>query len=104
MSGLHHFPEEGIPFQVEAPYSPMGDQPKAIQSLAEGIERGEWAQVLLGATGTGKTYTMAKLIEAVQKPTLIIAHNKTLAAQLASEFKSFFPKNAVEYVVSDYDD
>ena len=103
MSGLHHFPEEGIPFQVEAPYSPMGDQPKAIQSLAEGIERGEWAQVLLGATGTGKTYTMAKLIEAVQKPTLIIAHNKTLAAQLASEFKSFFPKNAVEYFVSYYD-
>ena len=103
MSGLHHFPEEGIPFQVEAPYSPMGDQPKAIQSLVEGIERGEWAQVLLGATGTGKTYTMAKLIEAVQKPTLIIAHNKTLAAQLASEFKSFFPKNAVEYFVSYYD-
>lgn len=103
MSGLHHFPEEGIPFQVEASYSPMGDQPKAIQSLAEGIERGEWAQVLLGATGTGKTYTMAKLIEAVQKPTLIIAHNKTLAAQLASEFKSFFPKNAVEYFVSYYD-
>ena len=103
MSGLHHFPEEGIPFQVEAPYSPMGDQPKAIQSLAEGIEGGEWAQVLLGATGTGKTYTMAKLIEAVQKPTLIIAHNKTLAAQLASEFKSFFPKNAVEYFVSYYD-
>ena len=103
MSGLHHFPEEGIPFQVEAPYSPMGDQPKAIQSLADGIERGEWAQVLLGATGTGKTYTMAKLIEAVQKPTLIIAHNKTLAAQLASEFKSFFPKNAVEYFVSYYD-
>ena len=103
MSGLHHFPEEGIPFQVEAPYSPMGDQPKAIESLAEGIEQGEWAQVLLGATGTGKTYTMAKLIEAVQKPTLIIAHNKTLAAQLASEFKSFFPKNAVEYFVSYYD-
>ena len=103
MSGLHHFPEEGIPFQVEASYSPMGDQPKAIESLAEGIERGEWAQVLLGATGTGKTYTMAKLIEAVQKPTLIIAHNKTLAAQLASEFKSFFPKNAVEYFVSYYD-
>ena len=103
MSGLHHFPEEGIPFQVEASYSPMGDQPKAIQSLAEGIERGEWAQVLLGATGTGKTYTMAKLIEAVQKPTLIIAHNKTLAAQLASEFKSLFPKNAVEYFVSYYD-
>ncbi len=90
-------------FKVYAPYEPMGDQPKAIASLAEGIERGEWAQVLMGATGTGKTYTMAKLIEAVQKPTLVIAHNKTLAAQLASEFKSFFPDNAVEYFVSYYD-
>ena len=82
---------------------PTGDQPTAIQSLTDGIERGEWAQVLLGATGTGKTFTMAKVIEAVQKPTLIIAHNKTLAAQLCSEFKSFFPNNAVEYFVSYYD-
>ena len=74
--------EGGQPFKVEAPFVPTGDQPTAIQSLTEGIERGEWAQVLLGATGTGKTFTMAKVIEAVQKPTLIIAHNKTLAAQL----------------------
>ena len=95
--------EGGQPFKVEAPFTPTGDQPSAIQSLTEGIERGEWAQVLLGATGTGKTFTMAKVIEAVQKPTLIIAHNKTLAAQLCSEFKSFFPNNAVEYFVSYYD-
>lgn len=95
--------EGGQPFKVEAPFAPTGDQPTAIQSLTEGIERGEWAQVLLGATGTGKTFTMAKVIEAVQKPTLIIAHNKTLAAQLCSEFKSFFPNNAVEYFVSYYD-
>lgn len=95
--------EGGQPFKVEAPFMPTGDQPTAIQSLTEGIERGEWAQVLLGATGTGKTFTMAKVIEAVQKPTLIIAHNKTLAAQLCSEFKSFFPNNAVEYFVSYYD-
>ena len=95
--------EGGQPFKVEAPFTPTGDQHTAIQSLTDGIERGEWAQVLLGATGTGKTFTMAKVIEAVQKPTLIIAHNKTLAAQLCSEFKSFFPNNAVEYFVSYYD-
>ena len=95
--------EGGQPFKVEAPFTPTGDQPTAIQSLTDGIDRGEWAQVLLGATGTGKTFTMAKVIEAVQKPTLIIAHNKTLAAQLCSEFKSFFPNNAVEYFVSYYD-
>ena len=95
--------EGGQPFKVEAPFTPTGDQPTAIQSLTDGIERGECAQVLLGATGTGKTFTMAKVIEAVQKPTLIIAHNKTLAAQLCSEFKSFFPNNAVEYFVSYYD-
>ena len=95
--------EGGQPFKVEAPFTPTGDQPTAIQSLTDGIERGEWAQVLLGATGTGKTFTMAKVIEAVQKPTLIIAHNKTLAAQLCSEFTSFFPNNAVEYFVSYYD-
>lgn len=95
--------EGGQPFKVEAPFTPTGDQPTAIQSLTDGIERGEWSQVLLGATGTGKTFTMAKVIEAVQKPTLIIAHNKTLAAQLCSEFKSFFPNNAVEYFVSYYD-
>ena len=91
------------PFRVVAPYEPMGDQPEAIESLAEGIESGQWAQVLLGATGTGKTFTMAKLIEKVQKPTLVIAHNKTLAAQLCSEFKAFFPDNEVGYFVSYYD-
>ena len=90
-------------FQVEAPFVPMGDQPAAIEKLVAGIRRGDKAQVLLGATGTGKTFTMAKVIEAVQKPTLVIAHNKTLAAQLASEFKEFFPTNAVEYFVSYYD-
>ena len=90
-------------FKVEAPFEPLGDQPEAIAKLTEGIRRGDRAQVLLGATGTGKTFTMAKVIEAVQKPTLVIAHNKTLAAQLASEFKEFFPQNAVEYFVSYYD-
>lgn len=91
------------PFRVVAPYEAMGDQPEAIKSLAAGIESGQWAQVLLGATGTGKTFTMAKVIEKVQKPTLVIAHNKTLAAQLCSEFKSFFPDNQVSYFVSYYD-
>jgi len=96
--------KEGIvPFIVEAPFQPTGDQPVAIEQLANGVFRGDWAQVLLGATGTGKTYTIAKVIEKVQKPTLVIAHNKTLAAQLASEFKDFFPHNAVEYFVSYYD-
>ena len=90
-------------FLVEAPFVPMGDQPAAIEKLVAGLRRGDKAQVLLGATGTGKTFTMAKVIEAVQKPTLVIAHNKTLAAQLASEFKEFFPTNAVEYFVSYYD-
>ncbi|EAX46851.1 excinuclease ABC, B subunit [Thermosinus carboxydivorans Nor1] len=97
------YQEGGIPFQVVAPFVPTGDQPQAIEALAEGIFRGERAQVLLGATGTGKTFTIAKTIEKVQKPTLVIAHNKTLAAQLASEFKEFFPHNAVEYFVSYYD-
>ncbi len=95
--------EGGIPFKVEAPFVPMGDQPTAIHKLKNGIVAGQKAQVLLGATGTGKTFTIAKLIEEVQKPTLVIAHNKTLAAQLASEFKEFFPHNAVEYFVSYYD-
>ena len=90
-------------FLVEAPFVPMGDQPAAIEKLVAGLRRGDKAQVLLGATGTGKTFTMAKVIEAVKKPTLVIAHNKTLAAQLASEFKEFFPNNAVEYFVSYYD-
>lgn len=91
------------PFKVVAPFEPMGDQEEAIKDLAAGIENGQTAQVLLGATGTGKTFTIAKMIEKVQKPTLVIAHNKTLAAQLASEFKEFFPNNAVEYFVSYYD-
>ena len=95
--------EDKVPFKVEAPFEPTGDQPQAIEKLAQGIENGQTAQVLLGATGTGKTFTIAKLIEKVQKPTLVIAHNKTLAAQLASEFKEFFPHNAVEYFVSYYD-
>ena len=95
--------EGEIPFKVIAPFEPMGDQPQAIADLASGIENGMTAQVLLGATGTGKTYTMAKVIERVQRPTLVIAHNKTLAAQLASEFKSFFPDNYVGYFVSYYD-
>ena len=94
---------EGIPFKVVAPFEPMGDQNQAIEDLAGGIENGQEAQVLLGATGTGKTFTIAKLIEKVQKPTLVIAHNKTLAAQLASEFKTFFPDNYVGYFVSYYD-
>ena len=95
--------EQERPFEVVAPFEPMGDQPRAINDLAAGIENGQEAQVLLGATGTGKTYTIAKVIEKVQKPTLVIAHNKTLAAQLASEFKSFFPNNYVGYFVSYYD-
>ena len=95
--------EGGAPFKVMAPYVPTGDQPEAIRKLTEGVLAGQQSQVLLGATGTGKTFTMAKVIEAVQKPTLVIAHNKTLAAQLASEFKEFFPENAVGYFVSYYD-
>ena len=97
------FHEGGMPFQVQAPYGPAGDQAAAIEKLAQGIQRNYKSQVLFGATGTGKTFTIAKLIEKVQKPTLVIAHNKTLAAQLASEFKEFFPNNAVEYFVSYYD-
>ncbi len=95
--------DKNIPFKVVAPFEPMGDQPQAIDDLAAGITNGQEAQVLLGATGTGKTYTIAKVIEKVQKPTLVIAHNKTLAAQLASEFKAFFPDNYVGYFVSYYD-
>lgn len=90
-------------FQLEAPFAPSGDQPEAIEALAKGVEEGMDTQVLLGATGTGKTFTIAQMIQKVQRPTLVIAHNKTLAAQLASEFKAFFPHNAVEYFVSYYD-
>ena len=91
------------PFHVVAPYEPMGDQPEAIASLADGIRSGQWAQVLVGATGTGKTFTMANVIEQVQRPTLILSHNKTLAAQLYSEMKGFFPDNSVQYFISYYD-
>ena len=90
-------------FKVHADFEPMGDQPKAIETLAEGIKQGKRAQTLMGVTGSGKTFTMAKLIEKVQKPTLVISHNKTLAAQLHGEFKEFFPEYAVEYFVSYYD-
>lgn len=90
-------------FQIKAPFAPAGDQPEAIEELAEGVKEGLHTQVLLGATGTGKTYTIAQVIQKVQKPTLVIAHNKTLAAQLCSEFKEFFPNNTVEYFVSYYD-
>ncbi len=90
-------------FEVISEYTPSGDQPEAIAALAAGIENGLDEQTLLGVTGSGKTYTMAKVIEAVQRPTLVLAHNKTLAAQLCEEFKEFFPNNAVEYFVSYYD-
>ena len=90
-------------FKIVSKYRPSGDQPKAIDKLVEGIERGDDAQTLLGITGSGKTFTIANVIERVQKPTLIIAHNKTLAAQLYNEFKELFPNNAVEYFISYYD-
>ncbi|MFQ5615514.1 MAG: excinuclease ABC subunit UvrB [Anaerolineales bacterium] len=90
-------------FQLQAPFEPSGDQPEAIQQLVEGIRQGEQHQVLLGATGTGKTHSIARVIQEVQMPALVMAHNKTLAAQLYAEFKDFFPHNAVEYFVSYYD-
>ena len=90
-------------FELHSKYKPSGDQPKAIDELARGVERGEKAQVLLGVTGSGKTFTMANIIERTQRPALILAHNKTLAAQLCSEFKEFFPNNAVEFFISYYD-
>ena len=91
------------PFKVVSPFEPSGDQPEAIATLAKGVEEGLRYQTLLGVTGSGKTFTMAKTIEAVQKPTLVMAPNKTLAAQLAAELKEFFPDNAVVYFVSYYD-
>ena len=90
-------------FKLHAPFKPTGDQPEAIAALSEGVLRGDMEQTLLGVTGSGKTFTMANIIERVQRPTLVLAHNKTLAAQLCSEFKEFFPENAVEYFVSYYD-
>src|SRR5690348_10307302 len=90
-------------FKVEAPFQPTGDQPEAIDKLVEGINKGHKYQTLLGVTGSGKTYSVAKIVEQVQKPTLVLAPNKTLAAQLYAEYKEFFPNNAVEYFVSYYD-
>lgn len=98
-----NYQEPAIPFTLKAPFKPMGDQPKAIHTLVDGLNDGHWAQVLVGATGTGKTFTMANIIQQVQRPTLIISPNKTLAAQTASEIKDFFPDNAVYYFVSYYD-
>ena len=89
-------------FKLHSEYKPTGDQPQAIEKLVKGIKEGKKSQTLLGVTGSGKTFTMANIIEKVQKPTLILAHNKTLAGQLYSEFKEFFPENAVEYFVSYY--
>src|ERR1700741_254098 len=90
-------------FELVAPFEPAGDQPQAIAKLIAGFEAGLAHQTLLGVTGSGKTYTIANVIQAVQKPTLVLAPNKTLAAQLYGEFKGFFPHNAVEYFVSYYD-
>ena len=90
-------------FQLESPYKPTGDQPEAIKALVEGVNAGAQAQVLLGVTGSGKTFTVANVIAQLNRPTLIMSHNKTLAAQLYSEMKAFFPHNAVEYFVSYYD-
>ena len=90
-------------FRLQADYQPQGDQPKAIAEILQSIKAGNQRQTLLGVTGSGKTFTMANLIQELQRPALIVSHNKTLAAQLYSEFKSFFPENAVEYFVSYYD-
>ena len=90
-------------FKIVAPFKPTGDQPTAIRKLSSGIINGDKSQVLLGVTGSGKTYTIANVIQEVQRPTLILTHNKTLTAQLYSEFCAFFPENAVEYFVSYYD-
>ena len=90
-------------FTLESDFSPTGDQPQAIKELSNGIVSGDKYQTLLGVTGSGKTFTIANVVKNVNRPTLVLAHNKTLAAQLYSEFKQFFPKNAVEYFVSYYD-
>ena len=89
-------------FVLHAKFKPTGDQPEAINKLVEGLNKGDKEQVLLGVTGSGKTFTMANIIERVNRPTLVLAHNKTLAAQLCGEFKEFVPENAVEYFVSYY--
>ena len=90
-------------FQLSAPFAPTGDQPQAITDLVNGVNWGLREQTLLGVTGSGKTFTMASVIEKLNRPTLVLAHNKTLAAQLCSEFREFFPNNAVEYFISYYD-
>ena len=90
-------------FKIHSKYKPTGDQPQAIEKLVNGIKKGYKEQTLLGVTGSGKTFTIANIIEQVQKPTIIMAHNKTLAGQLYSEFKELFPDNAVEYFISYYD-
>ncbi len=93
-------PNEREKFELVSSYQPTGDQPEAIAKLVEGLRSGDKEQTLLGVTGSGKTFTMANVIAQVNRPTLVLAHNKTLAAQLCTEFKSFFPHNAVEYFVS----
>ena len=90
-------------FELVSEFKPQGDQPQAIQTLVDGIKKSEKCQTLLGVTGSGKTFTMANVIAQVNKPTIVLAHNKTLAAQLCSEFKEFFPNNCVEFFVSYYD-
>ena len=90
-------------FELHAPYQPKGDQPSAIKALVEGVDAGDRYQTLLGATGTGKTFTIANVIASTGRPTLVLAHNKTLAAQLCNELREFFPNNAVEYFISYYD-
>jgi excinuclease ABC subunit B len=90
-------------FKLVAPYSPTGDQPEAIKQLVFGLEKGEKHQTLLGVTGSGKTFTMANVIEKLDRPTIVLSHNKTLAAQLYGEFKQFFPENQINYFVSYYD-
>lgn len=90
-------------FKLQSPYQPSGDQPQAIEKLTAAIKKGSRYQTLIGVTGSGKTYTMAQLIQKLQMPTLVMTHNKTLAAQLYSEFKGFFPENHVEYFISYYD-
>jgi excinuclease ABC subunit B len=92
-----------VDFKLTSAFKPTGDQPEAIRQLVEGIRRGDPGQVLLGVTGSGKTFTIANVIQEVQRPTLVLSHNKTLAAQLYGEFKQFFPDNAVEFFVSYYD-
>lgn len=95
--------ERTMDFDLHAPYTPTGDQPQAIEKLVQGLRLGLEEQTLLGVTGSGKTFTMANVIAQLNRPTLVLAHNKTLAAQLCSEFREFFPNNAVEYFISYYD-